>query len=424
MKNGFKSARLMTAAGALLGAALWTAMAVQAGATPPGTGYTLAFADEFNNSTVNQNDWYYRITGLYTAGYNRSQNVTETGGMLRIRYGYEDVTGDGTPDFTGGGVISRHLFGYGYYETSARLFVATSGLHSSFWSMGIRGGNAGIGNDPLIAQDITNDVFPEINQLYEIDGFEHNSPNNMDQGTVGQSSNATGVRHGVGGITYGAWNTYGYDYEPDKTRFYVNNVLVFTIDNTQTPYVFNPMNMWLTALPYSANSNPGALPGYSDFDYFRYYRTSLPGANRLGNASFDAQAPSTPLTVPGGWIESYDQDSSALVTDDVYDGTRSLKQSGTVPYVVSTKQNLTYLPNGLYTLTAWVKSSGGQTQAAMRVLNYGGTERVVNIGAASVWTQIAITGVNVTNGQATIAFSSQAAAGQWLRVDKVAFQQQ
>ena len=423
MKNGFKHLCLVTT---VLAA---TVIAGQAGATPPGAGYTLAFADEFNNSTVNQNDWYYRITGLYAAGYNRSQNVTETGGMLRIRYGYEDVTGDGTPDFTGGGVISRHLFGYGYYETSARLFVATPGLHSSFWSMGIRGGNAGIGSDPLIAQDITNDVFPEVNQLYEIDGFEHNSPNGLDLGTIAQSANATSQRDGEKtqtqrGITYGGWNTYGYDYEPDKTRFYINNLLVYTIDNTQHAYVFNPMNLWLTALPYRANSSLGSLPGYTDYDYFRYYRTSLPGANRLGNGSFDAQAPSTALTIPGGWIESYDQDSSALVTDDVYDGTRSLKQSGTVPYVVSTKQNLTYLPNGLYTLTAWVKSSCGQTQAAMRVLNYGSAERDVNIGASPLWTQISITGVNVTNGQATIAFTSQAAAGQWLRVDKVSFQQQ
>ena len=398
-------------------------------ATPPGTGFTLAFSDEFNTTSVNQNDWYYRITGKYTEGYNRSQNVTQNGGYLRIRYGYEDVTGDGVADFTGGGVISRHLFGYGYYETSARLFNSSAGLHSSFWSMGIRAGNAGIGTDPLIAQDITNDVFPEVNQLYEIDGFEHDSPDSMDMGTIAQSANASSVRQGAKtgaqrGISYGNWNTYGFDYEPDATRYYINGTLVFTVDNTQHAYIFNPMNLWFTALPYKPNSTPGLLPGYSDFDYFRYYIKSSPGVNRLGNASFDAQAPSTPLTIPGSWIESYDQDCSTLEYDDVYDGTRALKQTCAQPYLVTTKQNLTYLPNGLYTLSAWVKSSGGQTQAAMRVLNYGGTERVVNIGAASAWMLITLTNVSVSNGKATIAFTSNGSAGQWLEVDKVSFAQQ
>ncbi len=410
-------------------AAVTACLASAAGATPPGSGFTLAFSDEFNNTAVSQTDWYYRITGLYTQGYNRSQNVTESGGALHIRYGYEDVTGDGVADFTGGGVISRHLFGYGYYETSARLFNASAGLHSSFWSMGIRAGNAGIGSDPLIAQDINNAVFPEVNQLYEIDGFEHDSPDSMDLGTVAQSSNATGVRQGAKsgaqrGINYGAWNTYGFDYEPDATRYYINDVLVFTIDNTQNAYIFNPMNLWLTALPYKPNSTPGVLPGYSDFDYFRYYKKSLPGANRLGNGSFDAHGPGMTLAIPGGWIENYDKGCSALETTDVYDGTHALKHSCAQAYLVTTKQNLTYLPNGLYTLSAWIKSSGGQTQAAMRVLNYGGSEQDVNIGASSAWTLITISNVNVTNGQATIAFTSNAAANQWLEVDKVSFAQQ
>jgi hypothetical protein len=38
--------------------------------------------------------------------------------------------------------------------------------------------------------------------------------------------------------------------------------------------------------------------------------------------------------------------------------------------------------------------------------------------------QISIANVNVTNGSATVAFTSQASAGQWLEVDKVSFAQQ
>lgn len=395
----------------------------------PGTGFTLAFADEFDAAAVNQNDWYYRITGLYTKGYNRQQNVTQSGGFLRIRYGHEDVSGDGVADFTGGGVISRHLFGYGYYEVRARMWNGTPGLHTSFWSMGIRAGNAGIGSDPLIAQDINNAVFPEINQLFEIDGFEHDSPDLLSLGTNAQSTNADTRRDNAKsgaerGVNYGNWNVYGFDYEPDAIRFYINGNLVYTIDNSVWRYQFNPMNLWLTALPYSANDFGNLLPGYSEFDYFRYYRKSLPGVNRLGNPSFDALKSDIPLSIPGGWIENYDRGSSALVENDFYDGTRALRHSGTVPYLVTTKQDLTYLPNGTYTLTARVKSSGGQSQARMRVLNFGGSELFVNVPTTASWTQITIPNVSVTNNKATVAFSSNAAAGQWMMVDKVSFAEQ
>ena len=401
--------------------------AVAAGAPSPA--YTLAFADEFNGTQVDQNDWYFRITGRYTDGYNRRENVTEEGGALKIRYDYEDVSGDGVPDFTAGGVISRHLFGYGYYEVRARLHTTSTGLHTSFWSMGILANKPGIGSDPLIAQDINNGVFPENNQLYEIDGFEHDSPDTMDQGTNKQSSNATTRRAGGKssaqlGINFADWNVYGFDYQPDATRFYLNGVLTYTIDNTTNAYVFAPANLWLTALMYFSNPTPGVLPGGSEFDYFRFYNKPSPGTNRLGNANFDALRSTIPLWIPGGWIEGYDKPASAISEADHYDGTRSLLHQSTSAYLVTTKQNLTYLPNGSYTLSAWVKSSGGQSQARMRVLNSGVAERYVDIPQTSAWTQITIPNVIVSNGKATIAFTSNAAANQWLKVDNVSFREQ
>lgn len=57
----------------------------------------------------------------------------------------------------------------------------------------------------------------------------------------------------------------------------------------------------------------------------------------------------------------------------------------------------------------------------MRVLNYGGAEQYADIPAASGWTQVTINNVHVTNGKATVAFSSIAGANQWLLVDDVSF---
>ncbi len=87
-------------------------------------------------------------------------------------------------------------------------------------------------------------------------------------------------------------------------------------------------------------------------------------------------------------------------------------------YSASTHQVVTGLVNGTYTLKAWVKSSGGQTTAQIYVKSFGGTEidHSVN-GAIGSWTQITISNINVTNGQADVGFYSVANAGNWVIVD-------
>ena len=399
-----------------------------ASAAPP-SGYVQAYADEFDGTALNTGDWYYRITGQYSGGYNRAENVSTANGALRLRYGYEDVTGDGQPERTGGGIMSRSNFGYGYYQVCAKLFTATSGLHTAFWSMGVRHDISGAGGDPRINQDIDAGLQPENNQLYEIDGFEHDSPDSLGLGDVVQSSGTTQHRYPFSpgstyGVNYADWNLYAYEYTPTSTKFYINGTLRFTIDNTTNGYVFTPQTFWLTALPMPASFNSAALPGYSEFDFFRFYRKPLIGANLIGNGSFDAEPNNAfHLWNPPGWIENYDRPASYLVGDDHYNGKYALIQTGTSAYQVTTKQNLKYLPNGSYRLTARVKSSGGQPEAVMRVLNFGGPELRQTLPTTNSWTLITIDGISVTNGQATIAFTSTAGANQWIKVDDVQFVQ-
>jgi hypothetical protein len=70
---------------------------------------------------------------------------------------------DGKLENVGGGVISKHQFGYGYYETLSKPFMAGKGVHSAFWQAG-----GAIAN---------NDVF-EIDS-YEIDSKENMGCNNL-----------------------------------------------------------------------------------------------------------------------------------------------------------------------------------------------------------------------------------------------------
>lgn len=407
------------------------ATATAAAAGPPTSGYTLVYSDEFNDGALNEADWYHRILKEKREnGYATAANVSLASGSLRLKYSRQDVTGDSAPDYVGSGVISRNLFGYGYYETRAKLFQGTLGVHTSFWSLGLRRGFSSQGVDPDIEADMDAEKIPEFNEILEIDGFEHQSREYMNGGTITHVKIRDTQRYSLTenqlGIRWDEWNTYGYEYTPDSIRFYVNGSLIFTSYINAADNLYNPMQFWLTALPLPEGIqgiDNSQLPGYSFFNYFRFYRKSYPGANLLGNGNFDATSSTTDtpssLEAPPSWIESYDKDRSNLVFDQPHEGTRLLLHSGTSPYHVSTKQNLQFLPNGTYTLTAWVKSSGGQTRAEMRVLNFGGTEIAKAIPAGNSWIQLTIPNIQVTQNKATIAFTSEANANQWIRVDGV-----
>lgn len=75
------------------------------------------------------------------------------------------------------------------------------------------------------------------------------------------------------------------------------------------------------------------------------------------------------------------------------------------------------LPNGNYTMKAWVKSTGGQNSALIYVRG-AGDDKIVNVNKAmSNWTEITIDNINVTNGTVQIGIYSDANAGNWLMAD-------
>ncbi|SKA95924.1 Beta-xylosidase, GH43 family [Agreia bicolorata] len=144
------------------------------------------------------------------------------------------------------------------------------------------------------------------------------------------------------------------------------------------------------------------------------------GASALvRNGSFERDQKA--LSAPSQWT-SADNNPEAFYTETGgrtgdFKGT----QWATQPYRVYTYQRIPNLPTGSYTLTAWVKSSGGQTEASVELKNYAGSssKKLVAIPQAGDWTRIQISGVNVTAGEATIGFWSNASAGQWLSFDDV-----
>jgi hypothetical protein len=141
------------------------------------------------------------------------------------------------------------------------------------------------------------------------------------------------------------------------------------------------------------------------------------GANALTNPNFDGGD----ITGWSVWNGSNGSGAGAAYAETV-GGAHSGAYHGTLyknsAYEVACYQDVN-VPNGSWTLTAWVEGSGGQTQATMEASNYGGNKITQNIPAAGSWTRIAIPNVNVTSGKFTVGFYTKAGANQWVRFDDV-----
>ena len=88
---------------------------------------------------------------------------------------------------------------------------------------------------------------------------------------------------------------------------------------------------------------------------------------------------------------------------------------------METYQYLSGLTNGNYTLTAWVRSGGGQNSAYLALKNCGSAEQRTDLPvSASGWIRI-VTSIAVTNNQCTISINSDANAGNWINVDDLTF---
>ncbi len=216
---------------------------------PPHAGFDLVFEDGFDGPTLDLERWFHR-TGKRWTSTQKPEAVSLVGGNLRI-----ELTADGD-DLTTGGIISKKAFGYGYYETRARLWRGT-GWHSAFWQMGV--GNI-IETAPPEAR------APVVNEL---DGFESVDP---DAFTVNLHHYIPGRRiqgaQKVYGDVAGGFHTYAWEWTPRVVRFFFDGRL---ISESVYPPPHAPQNVWLTCVAH-ADASRTELPGEVLFDYFRYYR--------------------------------------------------------------------------------------------------------------------------------------------------------
>ncbi len=141
--------------------------------------------------------------------------------------------------------------------------------------------------------------------------------------------------------------------------------------------------------------------------------------NHVANWSFENEPAGTQTPTAWTTTSASSADADSTIITDSYLGNVSLQHSKSSTYTVYTHQALTGLPNGVYALSARVKSSGGQTSCYMEAKDFGGTSRTVAIPTASTWTEVVVGNINVTNGQCIVGFFSNSPGNKWLKVDQV-----
>jgi hypothetical protein len=142
------------------------------------------------------------------------------------------------------------------------------------------------------------------------------------------------------------------------------------------------------------------------------------GNNYILNPSFEADRVAQRSLA--GWTAARSQGSDPNANTrkgESHSGNFAMRQSGNAAYTASLTQNIS-LPNGTYTLNAWVRSSGGQNAAAIAVKDFGAADKTVSLARPiDAWTQVSIPEITVTGGKCQVAITSDAKGGNWIEVD-------
>jgi len=232
-------------------------------AQPP-AGYTLKWSDDFNGNALDTVKWMYR-SDVKMDSSQRAENISVAGGQLIIHLRKENHRGK---SYTGGGVISRERFRYGYYEARVRMHGA-SGWHQSVWAM--------------FAGDGSTTYPPQMRT--EIDGMEFDSdvPWKGHMGLIkwqGPDRNSSlsctpGVYRGALGFDASAdFHNYGFEWTPKDVRYYLDGDLRCVLPYPPSDGEHDLINFWLTAIAYeklSGKLDDTKLPGRMVVDRAAFY---------------------------------------------------------------------------------------------------------------------------------------------------------
>ncbi len=190
----------------------WISIAgASCGTTPPPTGWTLAWADEFNGTALDTSKWNIEVNGngggnnelqYYTA---RPENIRVTGGALVIEARKESYLGK---QYTSGRITTQNKASWQYGRMEARMKIPTGkGTWPAFWMLG----NA-----------ISSVGWPASG---EIDIMEHVNSEAVTHGTIHWSNqNNAYANYGgpSGNLDFSQYHVYAVEWDASMIRWYVD----------------------------------------------------------------------------------------------------------------------------------------------------------------------------------------------------------
>lgn len=241
----------------LLLAAISCAAQTNALGTMPPPGYKLVWADEFNGDSLDTNKWDYR-TDSKMWSTQLPQNVSVRDGYLILAVKKE---GAGDKHYTGGGVISKQAFKYGYYESRFKV-PPGAGWHTSFWMM-LHNGHGGIG-PTVSAQELDVCENDSVHQnSYGVNVHKWNpKPHVAMGGKAVKTPNLSSDFH-----------VYGCEFTPEKVNYYFDGKLAQTVNVSK--FKHSEQNIWLTTIASNLGGTKAVedakLPAAAEYDYVRFY---------------------------------------------------------------------------------------------------------------------------------------------------------
>lgn len=241
---------------------IFLTVASMAQAKPP-EGYELAWADEFDGAALDTNQWFYRLDSNWNSTQ-QAKNVSLNNGLLRIALKHESARGK---NYTGGGVITKRNFVYGYYEARFKV-PATLGWHTSFW---------------MSAYDETNPNKVGGIGLHEMDVCEHDSwkhdsytralwmrkPKDPDH-----APKLPGWKRIPTPDLTKDFHVWGCEFTPTNVRYFFDGEEIQDWD--VSAYQTGEQRIWLTSIAANISKKTGdpvdaELPAYAEYDYVRFY---------------------------------------------------------------------------------------------------------------------------------------------------------
>lgn len=223
----------------------------------PPPGYKLVFSDEFNENHLDLTKWNHRLRDKPDSAQ-EAENVELRDGNLLIHTKKQRV---GKYNYTGGGIISKPLFVYGYYEARFKI-PSAEGWHTAFWTMP--------------------EYEPKELRNTEIDFCEQDSgdPNYYSLGLINHREK------GWNESNIGRWVVddvpsmkeefvvIAADFTPQSIRFYMNGRLTKEVDSRLFPH--GPATVQLSCIASRKKGDrfqdDAHLPSQATFDYVRVYQ--------------------------------------------------------------------------------------------------------------------------------------------------------